>query len=52
MDRRAKLQRYGSTRSSAICFPESSNSISKMPSIVALKLTRVVWPALTSFLMS
>ena len=43
---------YGSMRSSAICFAECSNSISKMPSIVALKLIGVVWPALTSFLMS
>jgi len=42
----------GSTRSSAICFADSSNSISKMPSIVALKEIFVVTPALTSFLMS
>src|SRR3954464_11861717 len=44
--------RYGSTRNSAIWVAEPSNSISKMPSIVALKLIGVVTPALTSFLMS
>ena len=46
------LTSYGSTRSSAIGFRASSNSISKMPSIVALKKIRVVSPALTSFMMS
>src|SRR3954447_4402664 len=42
---------YGSTRSSAICVDVSSNSISKIPSIVALNEIGVTTPALTSCMM-
>jgi hypothetical protein len=37
--------RHGSTLSSPICSPEFSNSISKMPGIVALNDTVTVSPA-------